>query len=62
MTARLADRLLVVGWDAADWIVIDRLLAQGKMPMLRGLVERGARSDLGTLEPKLSIGGMPSST
>lgn len=54
MTARLADRLLVVGWDAADWIVIDRLLAQGKMPMLRGLVERGARSDLGTLEPKLS--------
>jgi len=54
MTARVADRLLVVGWDAADWILIDRLFAQGKMPVLRGLVERGARADLGTLEPKLS--------
>jgi NADPH:quinone reductase-like Zn-dependent oxidoreductase len=31
MTARVADRLLVVGWDAADWILIDRLFAQGKI-------------------------------
>ena len=54
MPPRLASRLLIVGWDAADWIVIDQLFAQGRIPNLRRLVERGARCDLGTLEPKLS--------
>ncbi|MEY5033100.1 MAG: hypothetical protein RL354_2131 [Planctomycetota bacterium] len=53
-SARLAKRLLVIGWDAADWILIDRLFAAGKLPNLRGLVDAGARADLGTLEPKLS--------
>jgi predicted AlkP superfamily phosphohydrolase/phosphomutase/tetratricopeptide (TPR) repeat protein len=54
MLARPAKRLLVIGWDAADWILINRLFAAGKMPSLRRLVESGARADLGTLEPKLS--------
>ena len=54
MPARIAQRLLVVGWDAADWILINRLFAAGKMPVLRRLVEAGCRADLGTLEPKLS--------
>jgi len=54
MPARIAKRLLVIGWDAADWILINRLFAAGKMPVLRKLVEAGARADLGTLEPKLS--------
>jgi len=54
MPARIAKRLLVIGWDAADWILINRLFAAGKMPVLRRLVEAGARADLGTLEPKLS--------
>ena len=51
---RLAKRLLVIGWDAADWILIDRLFAAGRLPNLRRLVDAGARADLGTLEPKLS--------
>lgn len=54
MPARTAQRLLIVGWDAADWILINRLFAAGKMPVLRRLVEAGCRADLGTLEPKLS--------
>ncbi|MEY3142755.1 MAG: hypothetical protein RLY21_1248 [Planctomycetota bacterium] len=54
MPARTAQRLLIVGWDAADWILINRLFAAGKMPVLRRLVETGCRADLGTLEPKLS--------
>ena len=54
MAVRLAQRLLIVGWDAADWILIDRLFAAGKLPNLRRLVEAGTRADLGTLEPKLS--------
>ncbi len=54
MPARTAQRLLIVGWDAADWLIVDRLFAAGKMPVLRRLVDGGARADLGTLEPKLS--------
>ena len=54
MTTRAADRLLIVGWDAADWQVIDPLIKQGRMPVLAGLITRGIRSDLSTLEPKLS--------
>ncbi len=47
-------RLLVLGWDAADWQVIDPLLAAGKMPNLARLIAAGSRADLRTLEPKLS--------
>jgi predicted AlkP superfamily phosphohydrolase/phosphomutase/tetratricopeptide (TPR) repeat protein len=54
MSARPATRLLIVGWDAADWILINRLFAAGKLPTLRRLVDAGCRADLGTLEPKLS--------
>lgn len=54
MPERLAKRLLIVGWDAADWIMIDRLFAAGGMPNLRRLVEGGVRADLSTLEPRLS--------
>lgn len=54
MATRRAKRLLIIGWDAADWIMIDRLFAQGKMPNLKGLVDSGVRADLATLEPKLS--------
>jgi tetratricopeptide (TPR) repeat protein len=54
MHARTAQRLLIVGWDAADWILVNRLFAAGKMPVLRRLVEAGCRADLGTLEPRLS--------
>lgn len=54
MPDRTARRVLLIGWDAADWIVIDRLLARGAMPNLRRLIDHGSRADLGTLEPKLS--------
>ncbi len=54
MTARAAKRVLIIGWDAADWILIDRLFSAGKMANLRKLVDAGARADLNTLEPKLS--------
>ncbi|MEO8590841.1 MAG: alkaline phosphatase family protein [Flavobacteriales bacterium] len=51
---RLAKRLLILGWDAADWIILDQLFEQGRMPNLRKLIENGVRADLRTLEPKLS--------
>lgn len=54
MSDRLARKLLIVGWDAADWKIIDALFARGEMPNLRKLVVSGVRADLATLEPRLS--------
>ena len=51
---RLAKRLMILGWDAADWIILDKLFAQGRMPNLQKLIANGVRADLKTLEPKLS--------
>lgn len=49
-----ARRLLIVGWDAADWQIADPLMARGRMPVLKALVERGVRAEIKTLEPILS--------
>jgi tetratricopeptide (TPR) repeat protein len=49
-----APRLLIVGWDAADWSFIDPMLARGELPNLARLAGRGVRSALATLDPKLS--------
>lgn len=51
---RLARRVLLIGWDAADWKLIDKLIAQGAMPYLQQLLQRGARGNLATLQPVLS--------
>ena len=47
-------RLLLVGWDAADWKVIDPLLAKGEMPHLARLLQQGVRGNLATIHPPLS--------
>ncbi len=47
-------RLLLVGWDAADWKVIDPLLAKGEMPHLARLLARGVRGNIATIHPPLS--------
>lgn len=54
MASAPVKRLLIIGWDAADWLIIDPLFKKGQMPNLKGLVERGVRADLHTLQPKLS--------
>jgi len=47
-------RLLLVGWDAADWKIIDPLLAEGQMPHLARLISGGVRGNIATLYPALS--------
>ncbi len=47
-------RVLLVGWDAADWQVIHPLLDAGRMPHLQRLVEGGAMGNLASLSPMLS--------
>jgi predicted AlkP superfamily phosphohydrolase/phosphomutase len=39
----MANRVLVVGWDGADWDILDPLLAAGELPALQGLIGRGQR-------------------
>jgi len=47
-------RVLLVGWDAADWKVINPLMDAGKMPNVQRLVENGAMGHIATLHPPLS--------
>src|ERR1700680_2831805 len=51
MTSR---RVLLVGWDAADWKVMQPLMAAGKLPNVQRLVGNGAAGQIATLHPPLS--------
>lgn len=54
MPKRLASRVLLIGWDAADWQLIDPLLQAGLMPTLKTFLDTGVRSSISTLLPILS--------
>lgn len=47
-------KTLLVGWDAADWKVLNPLMDRGEMPVFSRLVDRGVIADVATLEPPLS--------
>ena len=47
-------RLLLVGWDAADWKVINPLMDRGEMPNLARLVQNGVIGNIATLNPPYS--------
>ncbi|QEG37440.1 alkaline phosphatase family protein [Bythopirellula goksoeyrii] len=47
-------RVLLIGWDAADWQMIDPLIEKGYMPTLAKLMSEGAWGNLATLRPILS--------
>ena len=48
------NKLLLIGWDAADWKTINPLMDQGIMPNLNKLVNEGTMGNLATLDPPLS--------
>ena len=54
MTKPLAKKVLLIGWDAADWKVINPLLDQGLMPTLEDFVNHGVMGNVATLRPILS--------
>jgi len=54
MSEPLAKKVLLIGWDAADWKIINPLLDQGLMPTLEDLVNHGVIGNLATLHPVLS--------
>jgi predicted AlkP superfamily phosphohydrolase/phosphomutase/tetratricopeptide (TPR) repeat protein len=54
MTKSKKNKILVIGWDAADWNVINPLIKQGKMPALEKLMANGSFGRIQTLDPPLS--------
>lgn len=50
----MSKKVLVIGWDAADWKVIAPLADAGKMPNLKKFVDEGVMGNLATLTPILS--------
>ncbi len=47
-------KVLLVGWDAADWQVIQPLLDRGELPALAGIVNGGVMGNLASIRPMLS--------
>src|ERR1019366_4037965 len=47
----MAKRLLLIGWDAADWRILHPLIDAGEMPVLRRIVEAGASGQLLSTQP-----------
>jgi predicted AlkP superfamily phosphohydrolase/phosphomutase len=53
-------RVLVIGWDGADWRILDRLLERGVVPNLHALIDRGGRGVLRSTIPTHSWTAWPS--
>ena len=51
----MATRLLLVGWDAADWRILHPLIDAGEMPALRHIVETGASGQLLGTQPLVPV-------
>lgn len=47
-------KFLLLGWDSADWKVINPLIDQGKMPALESIINKGVMGNIATLDPPLS--------
>ncbi len=45
---------MLVGWDAADWKIIHKLMDEGLMPTVASMVENGVMGNMRTLFPALS--------
>ncbi len=54
MAEREKRKVLLIGWDGADWEHIHPLLDEGLMPNLEALIDRGVMGNLATLQPVLS--------
>ncbi len=51
---KIAKKVLLIGWDAADWKIINPLIDQGLMPNLEKFINGGVIGNLATLDPAYS--------
>lgn len=54
MSSRLTQKVLLIGWDAADWRILRPLMDQGLMPAFSRLVSSGVQGKILSLRPILS--------
>ena len=54
MPASTRPKVLLIGWDGADWEHIQPLLDEGLMPRLAGMIANGVMGNIATLYPILS--------
>lgn len=47
-------KFLLLGWDSADWKVINPLIDAGLMPALESIINKGVMGNIATLDPPLS--------
>ena len=50
----MKNKVLLIGWDAADWNIIGPLLAKGEMPALKKLINKGVYGNISTMNPPYS--------
>jgi predicted AlkP superfamily phosphohydrolase/phosphomutase/tetratricopeptide (TPR) repeat protein len=48
------NKLLLLGWDAADWKIIYPLMAKGLMPSLKRIIDKGVYGNMSTMNPPYS--------
>ena len=48
------NKVLLIGWDAADWKIIGPLLAKGQMPALKKMIDNGVYGNMSTMNPPYS--------
>ena len=51
---RWCRRVLLVGWDGADWKMIEPLIERGQMPNLARFIEAGVMGNIASLRPMIS--------
>ncbi len=54
MSGNSRPKVLLIGWDGADWLHIRPLLDQGLMPNLQRMISGGVMGNIATLKPILS--------
>jgi predicted AlkP superfamily phosphohydrolase/phosphomutase/tetratricopeptide (TPR) repeat protein len=47
-------KIILIGWDAADWKLMNPLIDSGKMPALSKMIDNGCMGNISTLEPVIS--------
>jgi len=48
------NKVLLIGWDAADWKIIGPLIAKGQMPALKKIIDNGVYGNMSTMNPPYS--------
>ena len=56
----MPERVLIIGWDGADWNVLRPMLDAGELPTLAGLIGRGAHGECLSTVPSHSWCAWPS--